>query len=79
MNYNEFQEQWRNMTDQEKSECAALADVICHVDRRQAALERLADEDPMGFVFSGSPHDGRKTEQADRWIDERLGATRPQR
>jgi hypothetical protein len=68
----EFQDEWKNMSDQEKSECAALADVIAHVDRRQAALQRLADEDPIGFVFSGSPHDGRTAEQADRWIDDHL-------
>jgi hypothetical protein len=77
MNPDQFRAEWDNMSDDERSDCVALADVIAHVDRRQAALERLADQDPMGFVFSGSPHDGRTAEQADRWIDDHLEAKRP--
>lgn len=68
----EFQAEWDAMSNEERSDCVALADVIGHVDRRQAALERLADEDPMGFVFSGQVHDGRTAEQADAWLDKRL-------
>jgi hypothetical protein len=50
----------------------ATADVVGHIGREQEALERLAETDPMGFVFSGQVHDGRTAEQADAWLDSHL-------
>jgi hypothetical protein len=42
------------------------------LDAEQAAPDRLADQDPMGFAFSGQAHDGRTAEQADEWLESRL-------
>lgn len=62
----------RAADDADELQQLEIVQLARQLDDEQAALARLADADPMGFVFSGQPHEGRTAAQADAWLAERL-------
>jgi hypothetical protein len=56
----------------EREQAAYMFELAAQMDDEREALERLADSDPLGFVFSGQEHEGRTAEQADAWLESRL-------
>jgi hypothetical protein len=74
---------WGELNDEERHQVEDLADLIATIDRRQVALERLVDRDPVGMVWFGQSdeYDRHRRDAGyggpDEWIDKRLDGETP--